>query len=200
MRGPRSPLALWRLHCRAQLATTTAGVLGAQGRKNKRNSPPSSCFFSRACVLSGGWRLQQLRRRRRKEEEGEREREKKKGVRGGQRWRERKAPQHHRRELPPHPSLPSNLTGSVEWEVCEVRGRPGIRTVEGSNLDLSFYFSFSFKFYEPKAQVRHQYEPTNIFILFLKSQKLTSPICNTCFGCSIHHCSCDEGGYYFRRF
>jgi hypothetical protein len=112
---------------------------------------------------------------KKKEEEGgrrkkERERgEKKKKVRGGQRWREREAPQHHRRELPHHPSLPSNLTGSVEWEVCEVRGRPGIRTVEESNLDLSFYFSFSFKFYEPSAQVRHQYEPTNIFILFLKS-------------------------------
>jgi hypothetical protein len=91
-------------------------------------------------------------KKRRKEEKGKRERGKKK-VKGGQRWWEREAPQHHRRELPSHPSLPSNLTGSAEWEVCEVRGRPGIRRVEGSNLDLPFCFSFSFQISEPREQV-----------------------------------------------
>ncbi len=58
----------------AQLATTIAGVLGAQGRKNKRNSPPSSCVCFRACVLSGGGGVApSTAKKRRKEEEGERE-------------------------------------------------------------------------------------------------------------------------------
>jgi hypothetical protein len=74
-------------------------------------------------------------------------------VRRGQVWWEHGAPQHHHLELLAHSSLPPNLLSSTSWEVHEVWGRPRIRRVRGSNLNLPFYFSFLFQISEPRAQV-----------------------------------------------